>query len=541
MPMTMSTSFGPRLTEFLGRLGSVVYLALLFAPDTASAQTPEITPNAPLSPAQISALPVSEEQIDRAIARLDALATDILERSGIPGLAVAVVRNGETVYASGFGLRRSDASLTVDADTAFLLASLSKPVGATVVATQVTAGLVAWDTPIAPLLPWFALSDEWVTQQLTIGDLYAHRSGLPDHAGDLLEEFGYNQREILERLALLDLAPFRNHYAYTNFGMTAAAEAVAVAAGTDWATLSRDALYDPLGMTMTSSLNAEFMALENRASSHIPDAGGYVVADLRQPDAQSPAGGVSSSVSDMARWMAMVLQGGQLNGEAFIAPGALLPTISPQIVSAPPRTMDARAGHYGYGFNVGVQPSGRVTLSHSGAFALGASSSVSMIPSLGIGIVVLTNAAPVGAAEAISATFLDEVQFGETTRDWLAAFGPMMAPITDPAGNLVGVAPPENPTPARAPEAYVGHYENAYFGTLEIVEIGGALALILGPNRAVEALQHWNGDDFVYSPFFENAAQGSMSQVTFDRFESDRAGSVHVEILNNLGHGTFRR
>lgn len=490
---------------------------------------------------QYSAPPVPKEQIDRAIVRLDAIATDILERSGIPGLAVAVVRGGETVYASGFGLRRVDASLSVDADTAFLLASLSKPIGVTVVASQVTASLVAWDTPIASLLPWFALSDEWVTRNLTIGDLYAHRSGLPDHAGDLLEEFGYSQREILERLVVLDLAPFRSHYAYTNFGMTAAAEAVAVAAGTDWASLSRDALYDPLGMTMTSSLNAEFMALENRASSHIPHAGEYVVADLRQPDAQSPAGGVSSSVSDMARWMAMVLQGGRLNGEELIAPSALLPAVSPQIISSPPRTMDARAGSYGYGFNVGVQPSGRVVLSHSGAFALGASTAVSMIPSLDIGIVVLTNAAPFGTAEAIAATFLDEVQFGGPTRDWLAGFGPMMAQIMEPAGHLVGVARPENPEPARPLEAYVGPYDNAYFGTLEVVERDGAPALTLGPGRVVDLLQHWDGDDFVYTPFFENAVEGSISQVTFDGFEDGRAGSVHVELLDTLGHGTFRR
>ncbi|WP_341864149.1 serine hydrolase [Gymnodinialimonas sp. 57CJ19] len=523
-----------RLDGFVSRIGAACLCAWPIAAPSLSAQTVTV------SPAQYSALPVPEEQVDRAIVRLDALAEDMLERSGIPGLAVAVVWNGETVYSRGFGLRRVDADVAVDADTVFLLASLSKPLGATVIASQVSAGRVEWNTPIASLLPWFALSDEWVTRQLTIGDLYAHRSGLPDHAGDLLEDIGFDQRTILERLALLDLHPFRSHYAYTNFGLTAAAEGVAQAAGMDWATLSNDALYAPLGMAMTSSLHADFMARENRASSHIPSDGGYVVADLRQPDAQSPAGGASSSVTDMARWMAFILQGGRLNGEEFISYDALLPALSPQIVSAPSGMMDARAGMYGYGFNVGVQPSGRVAFSHSGAFALGAGTSVSMIPSLDIGIVVLTNAAPVGAAEAISATFLDEVQFGQSTRDWFAGFSPMMAQIMAPDGELVGVARPEDPDPSRPLASYTASYENAYFGALEVVVRDGALAMLLGPDREVEMLDHWDGDRFTYAPFSENSFYGSISQVTFGDFDVDHAGTVHIEALDNLGFGTFR-
>lgn len=516
-------------------IGSACLACLLITAPPLSAQHAEV------SPPQYSALPVSAEQIDLAIARLDTLAQDILDRSGIPGLAVAVVRDGKTVYARGFGLRRVDEARAVDADTVFLLASLSKPVGATVVASQVSAGRVTWDTPMKALLPWFALSDDWVTQHLTVGDLYAHRSGLPDHAGDLLEELGYGRREVLERLALLDLHPFRSHYAYTNFGMTAAAEGVSVAAGTDWASLSQQALYGPLGMTMTSSRHADFMARENRASSHIPSAGGFTVADLRQPDAQSPAGGVSSSVNDMARWMALILQDGTLKGAGFIARDDLLPAVSPQIISSAPHTMDARAGAYGYGFNVGVQPSGRVMLSHSGAFALGAATSASMIPSLDIGLVVLTNAYPVGAAEAIIATFLDEVQFGETTRDWFAIFNSMIAQVMAPVGQLVGVPRPENPKPARPFDAYVGSYDNTYFGTLEVAVMDGALTLTLGPDRVVQVLEHWTGDSFTYAPFSENTPEVSISQVTFGSFDGDRAGTVHDELLDDYGFGTFHR
>lgn len=160
-----------------------------------------------------------------AISTLDDLGHDVLARSGIPGLAIAVVHDGRTVYARGFGKRAIGHQDHIDADTVFLLASLSKPVGATVVATQVDAGLVSWRSPVRDFLPSFDLGDPWINEHVTIGDLYAHRSGLPDHAGDDLEDIGFNRSAILERLALLPKGVFRVDYAYTNFGITAAAEA----------------------------------------------------------------------------------------------------------------------------------------------------------------------------------------------------------------------------------------------------------------------------------------------------------------------------
>ena len=84
----------------------------------------------------------------------------------------------------GFGVGRVGTTDAVNADTVFQLASVSKSIGATVVAHQVASGVVAWNTPIVKHLPWFALGDDWVTRHVTIADMYAHRSGLPDHAGD---------------------------------------------------------------------------------------------------------------------------------------------------------------------------------------------------------------------------------------------------------------------------------------------------------------------------------------------------------------------
>src|SRR5438552_7036918 len=120
------------------------------------------------------------------------------------------------------------------------------------------AGVVKWDTPVVKHLSWFVLGDDWITQHVTIADMYAHRSGLPDHAGDDLEDLGYDRGQVLERLRFLPLHSFRGDYAYTNFGVTAAAESVAAAAGADWASLSEEAIYRPLEMTSTSSRFSDF-------------------------------------------------------------------------------------------------------------------------------------------------------------------------------------------------------------------------------------------------------------------------------------------
>lgn len=499
-----------------------------------------------LPPSRTAGVPVPPGQIEKAVAALDGIVEDIKTRSGVPGIAVAVIHGGETVYAKGFGTRGGDQPVTPD--TVFQLASLSKPVGATAVATQVSRDVVSWDSRMRDLLPWFSLSDHGVTERLTIGDLYSHRSGLPDHAGDDLEDLGFDRQTILERLRLLPLEPFRASYAYTNFGLTAAAEAVAEASDLTWSDLTETALFQPLGMADTSARFADFMARENRAIPHARTADGFAALYQRQPDAQSPAGGISSSANDMATWMKMVLAGG---GD-LMRPEALRPAISPQSISSRPHSPDERASFYGYGFGVGTSPTGRVIISHSGAFLKGAATYFALIPSLDVGIVVLSNAAPVGAVESIGAHFTDLAQTGTVTRDWLSGYEPLFAGFYPPLGKTAGKPFPKAAAPAPAPGYCTGRYGHPYFGTVEVRQDDGVLVLSVGPASETFPLLPWDGSMMVFDINTENLPEGSRSAAVFSGSKSvsgdtgfsggeARAETLQIELLVRDGPARFER
>lgn len=531
----------PSSSSFAPLFGVLAVVALMSgcAAKPADAPPPSATPTASdVPPPLVPAMPLPDNAVDNAVAKLDGLAKDLMAKSGIPGMAVAVVHGGKTVYAKGFGVkdvRKGDGpDNRVDLDTVFQLASLSKPVGSTVIAHQVGVNAIRWDTPIVDKLPWFALSDPAVTKMVTVGDMYAHRSGLPDHAGDLLEDMGYDRRSVLERLRQLPLAEFRTSYAYTNFGVTAGAEAAAVAAGASWEDLSQDVLYRPLGMASTSSRFDDYLARPNRAVGHIHVDGGYHPDYVRDAQAQAPAGGVSSSVDDMTHWLAMLLANGSYQGRQIVDPKALLPAVTPLIVSSPAGEPAMRSGFYGYGFNVGTTASARMQISHSGAFELGAGTNFLALPAADVAIVALTNATPSGIPETLTAEFADLVQFGEVREDWRGLYQHAFEAMEQPVGTLVGKTPPAQPAPQAAPASYVGTYANAFWGPARVTEKDGTLTLALGP-KLVVPLQHWDGYVFTFSFVTENSPPGSVSKATFD------GDKLTLEYYDQDGMGTFLR
>lgn len=505
------------------------------APSTSSDDAiPASSKKAP-DPSAASATAITDQHIQQAIGALDGLAKDLMHSTGIPGVAIAVVHKAKVVYSKGFGVREVGTKQAVNADTVFELASVSKSISASVVAGAVGAKAVSWSDPVVSHLSTFALSDPYVTQHATIGDLFSHRSGLPAHAGDLMEDVGYDQSTIFQRLQYYPLDRFRDSYAYTNFGLTAAAEAVAAAKGLTFQDLCQQVVFGPLGMTSTSTLYADYQARGNKALLHVRPgltSGPWEAKYTRNADAQAPAGGISSSVRDVAAWMQLILGSGTFEGKDLVDAGALQESHTPRIVSRPPKGPGDRPGFYGFGSNVAVDETGRVRFSHSGAFATGASTSLLLLPAGNLGIVALTNGMPIAVPEALTESFMDIVEMGKVQQDWQPLLWDKAFKFLylNPSP-LAGKTPPANPTAARPATAYTGAYTNDLYGPATITgSSSGDLTLQLGPKPMLFPLKHWDGDTFSYEPTGENAL--GITAVAFAVGSGGTATTVNIGNFN---------
>ncbi|MBA3810303.1 MAG: serine hydrolase [Caulobacteraceae bacterium] len=512
-------------------LGAWLALAWLWLPGLTRGAEPPPPPKPTLT----------SEAVAAAVQTVQSLARKSIQDRAVPGIAIAVVFEDRLVWAGGFGVRDAATGALVDADTVFQLASVSKPLASTVVAALVGEGRISWDSRISDLDPAFEMNDPWITREVTVGDLFSHRSGLPDHAGDLLEDLGFSRDEVLRRLRhQKGGGAFRASYAYTNFGLTEAAVAAVKPYGLDWEEASRARLYAPLGMASTSSRHADFLARPDRALGHVKQSGRWVAKYDRDPDPQSPAGGASSSVNDLAKWMRLQLADGTFEGRRIVDAAALTQTHLPQMrTGASPLT--GAPQFYGFGWNVNYDEQGRLRLSHSGAFALGASTTVALVPAEKLGVVVLANATPVGVAEALAFTFVDQALHGGQTQDWPALFAKIFA---DPAS--LGVFPgfdyakrPASPSPALASRAYAGTYANDYFGRAEVAERGGRLVLTIGPRGMAFPLTPYDRDTFTYRTTGENAV--GLTGATFTLGPDGKATTLTLEALNEHGDGVFKR
>jgi len=479
-------------------------------------------------------------RIRAAVAKLDGILEEARSKTGVPGVAAAVVHRGRLLYAKGFGVRDVNTRVRVNAQTVFRLASVSKAISATVVAGIVGRTKLEWSDAVVDHLPGFRLSDPYVSRHVTLADMFSHRSGLPDHAGDLLEDLGYDRAYVLRKLALEPLAPFRTQWLYTNFGLTAAAVAAATVTGKDWADIADQLLFTPLDMTSTSFRYADFERHANRAAMHVRVDGKWLQKYDRDADPEAPAGGASSNVLDMARWMRLLLAEGRWNGRALIDRDALLEGHTPQILSGHPSTPASRSGFYGFGTNVGYDYSGRLRLNHSGAFSQGVATQFALLPSEDLGIVVLTNGMPIGVPEASTSYFLDLVVAGSFQEDWLKLYGQKLAGLYVNHSVLAGKRPPAHPKPAKPDAFYLGTYANDFYGPIKIVARSSGLRLLIGPHPDDYPLRHWDGNRFAFFPTGENAV--GITQATFvPDAAGTRAKSVTLEYYDAEGLGRFTR
>jgi CubicO group peptidase (beta-lactamase class C family) len=479
-----------------------------------------------------------------ALSALDRDVVSTMERTRVPGVAVAVVYRDQVVFLKGYGVKRLGDPGKVDPDTVFELASFSKPIASTIVAEVVGRGDVTWDSRIAKLDPEFKLSDPAITAEVTVRDFFAHRSTLPEGSGDTLEALGYTRPEILSRLSLVKLqGTFRKTYQYSNFGISEGALAATRHLGIPWEQVADDLLYAKLGMHSTSSRFTDYFNRANRASLHYLDESGVFHSRyLREADAESPAGGVSSSARDLAQWMRLQLAGGAYNGKQIVDRQALLETHKPQVCRNPEAADGSCPNNsfYGLGWDVDSRANGEKQLSHSGAFMLGAATTVYMIPDKQIGILVLSNGAPLGLPEAIALNFLDTFEYGAPKREYLGLleglFAKMRQGVMGVSTNYSTENPPASPTPGEAPAHFSGTYTNPYFGELTVEEQRGRLILRLPPRGTYYELSHWDGNRYTY--YIENEVNGAARRGV--EFSAD-GSQITVENLKLEYSNVFQR
>ena len=487
--------------------------------------------------------PVPRERVEAAVARIDAMAADLVAAGEVPGLAIGVVHDDAVVWTKGFGLRRAGSAEAVDPDTVFQLASMSKPISATVVAALVGEGVVGWDDRIRDLDPGFALRDPYPTAEVTVRDLFNHRSGLPGSAGNDLEQIGFDRATVMHRLRLAPASSsFRSGYSYSNAGFTAGALAAVRPTGRDWETVAAETLFAPLGMTASSFRYRDFEGRANAAALHVRQQDSWTPLVTYDPFAQAPAGAATSSVRDLTRWMRLELGEGEIDGTRLIEPTALAATHVP-LMARGDNPVTGAPSFYGLGWNVEYGRHG-LAWGHAGAFSYGARTVVTLLPESRLGIVVLANAFPTGVPEAVADSFLDLAIDGDLARDYLGPWNAIYASLFEPAvaeAKARFATPPQPATPARPPEAYAGRYTNAYVGDA-LVEAGpdGALTLILGPGGAKRLpMTHFDRDLFVVFPDAEMPDRPSAAH--FGIAADGRADTITIESLDANGLGTLAR
>ncbi|MCF6765203.1 serine hydrolase [Thiotrichales bacterium 19S3-7] len=463
----------------------------------------------------------------------------------VPGMAIAIVKDDKVIYSKGFGVRQVNTNLKVTPETVFQVASVSKPMTTTVLAMLIDKKTkITFDSKIEDLDPDFELSNPYISAHLTLADLLSHRSGLPDHSGDILEDLGYSKSEIIYRLRYIkQLDKFRLSNNYTNFGFSEAAYATARSLGTTWDSLFRQYLIVPLNMKSTSTTFEDYENTDNRAIGHMLIDGKAIALDNnsknsmlpkpRNPDAQAPAGGVSSNIIDMSQWLILQINEGKYQNKQLVDKNALKITHTPQNIKG---TINKDSwSFYGLGWNISKDINGVVKISHSGAFALGTRSEVAYLPKQKVGIIVLSNAAITGLPEVVSQTFFDLLKNGKVTQDWVKIINDFVVNSMAYSNELS--EKPKTVYPSLPLISYEGDYYNDYFGKIKIVKENDQLIAIIGPKHIQFPLTHWNRDTFYLNTIGENATGPTL--VEFSIGSNDKANHVIISAFNKFGTGEF--
>lgn len=325
------------------------------------------------------------------------LETDIkglMEKSGIPGLALAIVKDQSVIFAKGFGVRKIGETAAVDEKTLFYVASITKAFTADAIALLVDSGKVSWDDPVTKHLPLFELYDPYVTQNITIRDMLTMQSGLTGE--EVLKENPEKTREeiVADLRKLKPLGKFRSTLGAFNQSYLVAGQVVS-ASGVVWDDFLREKIFIPLGLSSTLSRFKDLEGKKNFASPHGKIAGQIKPLPPANYDNYGPAESLVSNAVDLAQWVLLHLGNGQTKGKRLIREESMKEMHKPQGIT-PDWARDIFNPHSR--FNTRGMPwwnseyKGWIVLDGPGSFA-GGSALVAFIPEKQWGVVILANRA----------------------------------------------------------------------------------------------------------------------------------------------------
>jgi CubicO group peptidase (beta-lactamase class C family) len=431
----------------------------------------------------------------QALVGFDSFLNDAIKAWEIPGLAIAIVKDGEIIFAQGFGLRDVQNKLPVTPKTLFAIGSCTKAFTTFVIGTLVDEGKLDWDKPVRTYIPEFRMYDLVATELITPRDLVTHRSGLPRH--DLV---WYNAtlsgKQIIEKLPFLEPSEsLRKKFQYNNIMYMTAGYLIERAGGEKWEDAVRKRVFGPLSMTSSNFSVQESQRSSDFAKPYDDRDDKIVEIPFRDISNVGPAGSINSNIEEMARWVAVQTQKGKSGERQIISPAVLADIQTPHMTTGVPqeRKEIAPAG-YALGWSVDDYR-GHRRVDHGGGID-GFTTETTLFPDDGLGLIVFANMNGTPFPELASRHAADRI-LGLAAIDWsgeeLAKKKQGKAAQKDAEAKKDTVRR-TGTTPAHPLDEYAGEYEHPGYGTIFVTLKDGKLNFRF---NGIEApLSHWHYEVF---------------------------------------------
>jgi CubicO group peptidase (beta-lactamase class C family) len=341
--------------------------------------------------------------------QIDSVTEKTLSTFNVPGIAVAVIKDGKVIHAKGYGVRSIRTNLKVDENTLFGVASNTKAFTAAALGILIDEKKLTWDTKVIDVIPEFKMYDSWVTSEFTVRDLLTHRSGLGLGAGDLMiwpDSSTVDKKQLIHNLRFLKpVSSFRTKYDYDNLMYIVAGEVVARISGISYEDFIESRLIKPLGMTKTAASWYRLKDKSNVIDGHAPYEDKLLPVGLSFGEVANAAGGIYSSVTEMSKWVLAMINGGKYGenlDKALFSPAVARELWTPQtIIAGNPGSFSS----YGLGWFLS-SVNGKFQATHTGGLS-GIVTQVTIIPELKLGIIVLTNQQSGAAFNSITNSIKD--------------------------------------------------------------------------------------------------------------------------------------